>query len=128
MIGRLAGLVVLLPTVAMSCGCATPESTADAKVNRYGVAVYASSTRDWRLRWQATTLQQAQQRALQDCAVADCRVVLEFGPGQCGTLALGEGGIGVGRGDTLAAAEMVALGDCRRSGHGCRVAPAECNR
>ena len=129
MIGRLAGLLALSPVLALGCGCATVEApAADSKVNSYGVAVYAPSTRDWRLRWQATTLQQAQQRALQDCAVADCRVVLEFGPGQCGTLALGEGGIGVGRGDTPAAAETVALGDCQRSGPGCRAAPAECNR
>ncbi|MFZ4791000.1 MAG: DUF4189 domain-containing protein [Candidatus Competibacteraceae bacterium] len=128
MIGRLAGLLVLLPTVAMSCGCATLESAADAKANSYGVAVYAPSTQDWRLRWQATASQLAQQRALQECAVADCRVVLEFGPGQCGTLALGQGGIGVGRGETPAVAETAALDDCRRTTQGCRVAPAECNR
>ncbi|RUQ31880.1 MAG: DUF4189 domain-containing protein [Candidatus Competibacteraceae bacterium] len=125
----LLGLLVLIPTVAMSCGCATMKSpAADTEVNRYGVAVYAPSTRDWRLRWQAATLQQAQQRALQECAVADCQVVLEFGPGQCGTLALGRGGIGVGQGDTPAVAEAAALNDCQRSGPGCRVAPAECNR
>lgn len=127
MIERWAGLLVLLPTVAMSCGCATVESAADTQ-DHYGVAVYAPSTQDWRLRWQATTSQLAQQRALQECAVADCRVVLEFGPGQCGTLALGPGGIGVGRGDTPAAAETAALDDCRRTTQGCRVAAAECNR
>ena len=125
----LLGLLALIPMVAMSCGCATPESpSSDAKANRYGVAVYAPSTQDWRLRWQASTLQQAQQQALQECAVADCRVVLEFGPGQCGTLALGQGGVGVGQGDTPALAEAAALSDCQRSGPGCRVAPAECNR
>lgn len=80
MSGRWAGVLVLLPTVAMSCGCATLESGADAKANSYGVAVYAPSTQDWRLRWQATTSQLAKQRALRDCAVADCQVVLEFGP------------------------------------------------
>ena len=128
MSGRWAGVLVLLPTVAMSCGCATLESGADAKANSYGVAVYAPSTQDWRLRWQATTSQLAKQRALRDCAVADCQVVLEFGPKQCGTLALGQSGIGVGRGDTPAAAETAALDDCRRTTQGCRVAAAECNR
>ncbi|MCC8999713.1 MAG: DUF4189 domain-containing protein, partial [Candidatus Contendobacter sp.] len=66
--------------------------------------------------------------ALADCATTDCQVVLEFGPGQCGTLALGNPGFGVGLGDTPAAAEGAALAECQRKGQGCRVAEAECNR
>jgi len=80
------------------------------------------------LRWQAADPQRARQQVLADCGASDCRVVLEFGPGQCGALALGQGGIGAGQGQTPAVAEAAALNECSRTGPGCRVAPAECNR
>jgi hypothetical protein len=108
--------------LALHAGCA------GLGADGHGAVAYAPSTQDWRLRWQATDPQRARQRALADCAATDCRVVLEFGPGQCGTLALGQGGLGVGRGDTPAAAETTALAECQHTGSGCRVAPAECNR
>jgi hypothetical protein len=79
------------------------------------------------MRWQAVDARRARERALADCTASDCQVVLEFGPGQCGTLALGSGGFGVGQGDTPAAAETAALNECQRTGSGCRVAVAECN-
>lgn len=97
-------------------------------MDSYGAAAYAPSTQDWRFRWRAADPHRARQRVLEDCAAADCRVVLEFGPDQCGTLALGQGGLGVGRGDTPAAAEAAALAECQRAGSDCRVAAAECNR
>ena len=113
--------------LGVTSGCAVADKTDTA--NGYGAVAYAASTQDWRLRWQAADPQRARQRALADCAASDCRVVLEFGPGQCGTLALNQqGGFGVGLGDTPAAAEAVALSECQRSGSGCRVASAECNR
>jgi len=118
------GLLVLI--LASSAGCA--GSGASSTADGYGAAAHAPSTQDWRLRWQAADPQRARQQALADCGAADCRVVLEFGPGQCGTLALGRSGIGVGQGDTPAAAETAALAECQRTGQGCRVAPAECNR
>lgn len=118
------GLLVLI--LASSAGCA--GSGASSTADGYGAAAHAPSTQDWRLRWQAADPQRARQQALADCGAADCRVVLEFGPGQCGTLALGRSGIGVGQGDTPAAAEAAALAECQRTGQGCRVAPAECNR
>jgi hypothetical protein len=80
------------------------------------------------MRWQAVDARRARERALADCTASDCQVVLESGPGQCGTLALGSGGFGVGQGDTPAAAEAAALAECQRAGADCRVAAAECNR
>ena len=120
-------LAVLVSMLGAGSGCAVSDQANTA--NGYGAVAYAASTQDWRLRWQATDPQRARQRALADCAASDCRVVLEFGPGQCGTLALNrQGGFGAGLGDTPAVAETAALGECQRSGSGCRVAPAECNR
>jgi hypothetical protein len=118
-----------LALVAIFCidGCAISDNK--AATTGYGAAAYAAGTGDWRLRWQASDAQRARQRVLADCAAPDCRVVLEFGPGQCGTLALNrQGEFGVGMGDTPMAAETVALAECRRAGSDCRVAPAECNR
>lgn len=112
--------------LAASSGCAGLVSTTQPP--GYGAVAYAPGSQDWRLRWQAADPQRARQRALADCAAADCQVLLEFGPGQCGTLALGSKVVGVGTGDTPAAAEAAALADCRRQGTDCRVAAAECNR
>ena len=110
--------------VALNAGCAGLGT-----VGNHGTVAYAPSTRDWRLRWRVIDPQRVRQLVLEDCLVADCRVVLEFGPGQCGTLALGQqAGFGVGLGDTPAAAEAAALAECQRTGTDCRVASAECNR
>lgn len=120
-------LIVLVSVSGIGSGCAVADKpdTADG----YGAVAYATSTQDWHLRWQATDPQRAREQVLADCAVPDCRVVLEFGPSQCGTLALNrQGGFGVGLGDTPSVAETAALGDCQRSGSSCRVASAECNR
>ncbi|HQC71490.1 MAG TPA: DUF4189 domain-containing protein [Candidatus Competibacteraceae bacterium] len=126
MTGWHSGWLLLIPTLGFCCGCASLESTSTGQ--GYGAVAYAASTQDWRLRWQAADPQQARQQVLQDCAAADCQVVLEFGPGQCGTLALGSRGIGIGQGATPDAAESAARAACQQQGSGCRVATAECNR
>lgn len=112
--------------LALNAGCAGLGALSAA--TGHGAVAYAASTQDWRLRWKASDPQRAQQQALADCAVADCRIVLEFGPDQCGTISLGDPGFGVGLGDSPAAAENAALSQCRASGQQCRVAEAECNR
>lgn len=122
------GLLVLVPTLGICCGCAS-SGTADhpRSAESYGAIAYAPGTQDWRMRWQAVDARRARERTLADCAASDCRIVLEFGPGQCGTLALGSGGFAVGQGDAPAAAESAALAECQRAGADCRVAAAECN-
>lgn len=122
----LRALIALVPMLGICHGCASLNA-ADTS-NGYGAVAYAPGTQDWRLRWQAVDPQRARQQVLADCAATDCQVVLEFGPGQCGTLALGQRGLGTGQGNTPAAAEAAALAECQRTGPGCRVAPAECNR
>lgn len=123
-----AWLFVLVPTLGICCGCASSGKVDDARLKEsYGAIVYAPGTQDWRMRWQAVDARRARERALADCAAADCQVALEFGPGQCGALALGSGGFSVGQGDTPAVAEATALKECQRTGSDCRVAAAECN-
>lgn len=123
------GLLVLVPTLGICCGCAS-SGMADRPdpAESYGAIAYAPGTQDWRIRWQAVDARRARERALADCAAADCRTVLEFGPGQCGTLALSSGGFSIGQGDTPTAAESAALHECGKTGSDCRAAPAECNR
>ncbi len=123
-------LLLLVPMAVLGIcgGCASLDATnAVHGGNSYGAAAYAPSTQDWRLRWQAADPRRARQTALADCGPTDCQIVLEFGPGQCGTLALGQNGYGVGKGDSPEAAETAALGECRRADENCRVVPAECN-
>lgn len=112
-------------------GCASVNTSAPTDTSAgdgYGAVAYAPSTQDWVLRWRVIKPERARQRALADCAVADCQVILEFGPGQCGTLALGPTSFGAGQGDTPAVAEAMALDECGSQEQSCRVVPAECNR
>lgn len=119
---------LLVPTLGICCGCAHSDTVDDAHpTESYGAIAYAPSTQDWQMRWQAIDARRARERALADCATSDCRIVLEFGPGQCGTLALGSGGFSVGQGETPAVAETAALNACQATGSDCRVAAAECN-
>lgn len=108
-------------------GCQTTEPSAESQASSYGAVAYSSASRDWGLRWNVTSPVRAAQLAMRDCAVASCQIVLEFGPKQCGTLALGPSHYGVGVGPTAAAAEKAALAQCSVDGQQCRVAPAECN-
>lgn len=121
-------LLLLVPTLGICCGCASSGASDDARpAESYGAIAYAPDTQDWRMRWQAVDARRARERALADCTAADCQVVLEFGFGQCGTLALGSGGFAVGLGDTPTVAEAAALKECQRISPNCRVAAAECN-
>lgn len=120
---RVAGMTLCMGLL-LNAGCASLRWG-----EGYGAVAHAPSTQDWRLRWRVADPQRARRQVLADCAVPDCRVVLEFGPGQCGTLALGsQGRLGVGLGDSPALAETAALRECQRTDSNCRVAPAECNR
>jgi hypothetical protein len=108
-------------------GCQTTDPSAESQASGHGAVAYSSASRDWGLRWNVTSRARAAQLAMKDCAAASCQIVLEFGPRQCGTLALGPSRYGVGVGPTAAAAEKAALAQCSVGGQQCRVAPAECN-
>ena len=66
---------------------------------RYGAIAFSDSTQVWRIRWNVADRERAGALALSNCGESDCRTILTFGPGQCGTFSLGDGGaLGVGAG------------------------------
>jgi hypothetical protein len=94
---------------------------------RYGAIAVSDRTRDWRIYWDAPSKQDASRVALAECAQPTCRIILDFGPEQCGTVALGSNGFAVGVGRSGAEAEKNARTNCSAKGTGCKVAPAGCN-
>lgn len=95
---------------------------------RYGAIAYSQNTQRWHIRRNVADPGRASELAEKFCLAADCRVVLAFGPGQCGTFSLGrDGALGVGKGASKSAAENAALTQCSASGQQCKVAPTQCN-
>ncbi len=94
----------------------------------FGAIAFSTTTQRWHIRWNVSDQDSADALATQYCGAEDCEVVLQFGPGQCGTFSLGSGGaLGTGRGDTENAAESTARANCELSGQSCKVAPTRCN-
>lgn len=94
----------------------------------YGAVAYSSGTGDWRIVSNASTTAAAARQAQDACGPA-CAIVLRFGPGQCGTLALNAAGAhAYATGSTVESAENTARSRCQSTGGTCRVAPAQCNR
>lgn len=117
--------LVVLATVA---GCTSMPGHHGSRSHRYGAIAYSPGTKAWHVRWNVKRATRADNLAIQGCGKADCRVILRFGPGQCGTFALGAGSaLGVGRGSTKKRATKAALTQCERTVHLCKVAPARCN-
>lgn len=99
-----------------------------ANEDRYGSIAFSESTQKWHIRWNVTGQERADVLAKQYCGASDCRVVLQFGPGQCGTFSLGEeGALGAGVGLTPGEAANVARKNCSLLGQSCKVAPVRCN-
>ena len=104
------------------------ETPAAVDGARYGAIAFSRTTLRWHMRWNVTSADRASVLAIEKCIAADCRVVLTFGPGQCGTFSLGDqDALGVGRGKTSAIAHDTALNGCTDSGQTCKVAPVQCN-
>ena len=119
------GVFLSLVVLATVAGCTLMPGH---QGNRYGAIAYSPSTQAWHVRWNVRHATRADNLAIQGCGQADCRVILRFGPGQCGTFALGaRGALGVGSGLTEKRATETAQTQCERSVHLCRVAPARCN-
>lgn len=105
---------------------ATPQTAKD--VPRYGAIAFSDQSQRWRFRWNVVAQQRAIDLAIKDCGDAGCRILLTFGPEQCGTFALGRNGVtaaAVGR--TAAESETAARAACNKAGKDCKVAPAQCN-
>ena len=126
-------VVALCLPAALLVGCASLIDDGAARLGYeasepgHGAVAYSSSTREWRIVNNAGTTLDAERQAREACGTA-CTVVLSFGPGECGTLALNEiGGHAFAAGQTPAAAEDLAKARCQSTGRTCRVAPAQCN-
>lgn len=119
---RLAiGLAVLLG--AGVCGGAAQA--------QYGAIAYDQVNCAWGRSWNYGTPQQAASVALAECHQAGCKVVLEIGPHQCGSLASTANcrGYGWGTSGSLAAAQSIALQECVRYNAGeCIARVGDCNR
>jgi len=132
------GLVLFAGTTLVS-GCVSipsltaddaPQTTQTAEIDPggFGAIAFSNSTQRWHIRWDVSDQARADDLAVQYCGAGDCRVVLRFGPGQCGTFSLGnEGALGVGLGQSTSLAESQARADCSASGQSCKVAPVRCN-
>ena len=95
---------------------------------RFGAIAYSPLTQKWHIRWNVVIQERVNFLAKSECAELDCRIILSFGPKQCGTFSLGDkGAVGVGTGATGTEAESAALADCERSGQKCKVAAPRCN-
>ena len=100
------GLVVLL-------GAGAWADTAQAQ---YGAIAYDQANCAWGRAWNYATPQLAAATALAECRQAGCKVVLEIGPHQCGSLASTANcrGYGWGTSGSVATAQSIALQECVR--------------
>lgn len=99
-----------------------------ARQDGFGAIAFSTTTQRWHIRWNVSDQVKADALAIQYCGAEDCSVVLRYGPGQCGTFSLGDGGaLGTGSGGSEKAATSTALAECTLSGQTCKVAPVRCN-
>lgn len=110
---------------------AAPRSAAQETkpdVPRYGAIAFSDQSQRWRFRWNVIDPQRAADLAMQDCGDSGCRILLTFGPAECGTFALGQNSVtAAAKAQTPRQAETEAKAACNDIGAGCRVAPAQCN-
>jgi len=103
-------------------------SNEPAKQDGFGAIAFSTTTQRWHIRWNVSDQAKADALAAQYCGAEDCSIVLRYGPGQCGTFSLGDGGaLGIGSGGTEKIAKSTALAECTLSGQTCKVAPVRCN-
>lgn len=123
---RVPGLALALAAPLLTA-CASLVSDGGSGPG-YGAVAYSFGTGDWRIVNNARTAATAA-RGAQDACGPTCAIILQFGPGQCGTLALNAAGEhAYATGATVESAENTARSRCQSTGETCRVAPAQCNR
>ena len=121
-------LALAAPLVTACASLVERDASGSGSGPGYGAVAYSFGSGDWRIVSNAGTAASADRQAREACGSA-CAVVLRFGPGQCGTLALNaEGAHAYAAAQTSERAESTALSRCESTGGTCRVAPAQCNR
>jgi hypothetical protein len=104
------------------------KSAATASASGYGAIAFSETSQRWRFRWNVLDEERATELALDDCGDSGCRIILKFGPKQCGTFALGNKNVTAAAvGKTRDQAERLARERCDATTEGCRIAPAQCN-
>jgi len=139
----LAGAILFMGCFAvypLTAEAAPPEASApkDSKSNAvrqyentesYGAIAFSPGTKQWRMRWSVADQQQAIDLVMAECGASDCRLILVYGSGVCGTFSLGaNGALGVGAGINAADAVKTALAGCFASGDKCKAAKVRCNK
>ena len=124
---------ILLIAVGFLSGCITQTASKTSQTgvvqnSQFGAIALSQKTLRWQMRWNVANQSRAEKLALDKCATEDCKIILTFGPKQCGTFSLGDKGfVGVGIGDTALRAKDNALESCQKSGQFCKVATPRCN-
>lgn len=118
-----------LPGLSASSAAPKPSAkTTKPDVPRYGAIAFSDQSERWRFRWNVVDPQRAVDLVMQDCGDSGCRILLTFGPDECGTFALGRNSVtAAAKARTPKQAETSARAACNDIGGGCRVAPAQCN-
>lgn len=135
----LAGVVLLAGYSAVSSSGAKAAPPSDASKpgvlrqyenpESYGAIAFSPSTKQWRMRWDVADQQQAIDLVMTECKASDCRTILVYGQGVCGTFALGaNNALGVGAGSNVSDAEKTALAGCFAAGDKCKAAKPRCNK
>jgi hypothetical protein len=123
-----ASAIVAAGLVSLAITAAQPTAASAAE---YGAIACDTSSLKWGDSWHAATLAQANTLAMNECATAGCKIVIEIGPGLCGSLATAPNPAGWGAASrgTRAAAELGAMENCQNANAGqCKVQASDCNQ
>lgn len=101
-------------------------STTKANANEYGSIAFSESTQRYGYSYNYPTQSGAQNRALRECGVRDCRVVVWF-KNACGTLAIGNSSWGSAWNANGRQSQISAVRACSQYGSGCRVVRTVCS-
>ena len=98
----------------------------------WGAIAYDRGTGRWGDSWHYSSVEQANNIAVNNCGTPGCEVVAQIGAGMCGALATATGnprGFGWATRPTRADAELVAMETCQGYNAGqCRVQATDCNQ
>ena len=123
---------LVLSFVLGAAGSLVPALSIAASAAEYGAIAYDAGTGRFGYSWHGATAAVANNVALNGCASAGCKIVIEIGPGLCGalaTMATNSRGWGAASRSTRDAASLGAMEDCQKANPGqCKVQVNDCNQ
>jgi Domain of unknown function (DUF4189) len=111
--------------------CSFASFPTAASAAEYGAMAYDIGTGRIGSSWHGASLAIANAAALQACNTAGCKIVIEIGPGLCGSLATAPNPTGWGASSrgTRGDAELGAMEVCQHYNVGqCKVQASDCNQ